>query len=111
MKVLVIGGAGYIGSHMVKMLVEHGHTTTVYDNLISGYRDAVPPTAEFILGDLSDPVALQRIVARNFDGIMHFASFIQVGESVKQPGKYKHQCQIEPQWCEHKTKTRLYRMY
>jgi UDP-glucose 4-epimerase len=88
MKVLVIGGAGYIGSHMVKMLVERGHATTVFDSLVSGYRDAVHSAAEFVLGDLSDPAALQRIMARNFDGIMHFASFIQVGESVLQPSKY-----------------------
>ncbi|MDP1526759.1 MAG: UDP-glucose 4-epimerase GalE [Rhodocyclaceae bacterium] len=88
MRVLVIGGAGYIGSHMVKLLVEHGHTTTVLDSLVSGYRDAVHPAADFVHGDLADRALLERLLARNFDGIMHFASFIQVGESVTHPAKY-----------------------
>jgi UDP-glucose 4-epimerase len=87
MKVLVIGGAGYIGSHMVKLLLEHGHAVTVFDNLGNGHRDAVP--AELLVeGDLADRARLRELLARDWDGVMHFASYIQVGESVAAPGKY-----------------------
>lgn len=88
MKTLVIGGADYIGSHMVKMLVEQGHTVTVFDNLSAGHRDAVHPAAQFILGDLADTETLLATLNHGFEGVMHFASFIQVGESVSNPGKY-----------------------
>ena len=88
MKVLVIGGAGYIGSHMVKTLVERGHAVVVFDSLVTGHRDAVHPAAEFVFGDLADRARLDRLLARGFDGVMHFASFIQVGESVARPAKY-----------------------
>jgi len=88
MRILVIGGAGYIGSHIVKMLIEHGHAVTVFDNLSTGHRDAVHPAAQFIFGDLSDTNALFSTLNHGFEGVMHFASFIQVGESVSNPGKY-----------------------
>ncbi len=88
MKVLVIGGAGYIGSHMVKMLIEHGHAVTVFDNLSTGHRDAVHPSAHFVLGDLADLRAIELALGAEFDGVMHFASFIQVGESISHPNKY-----------------------
>lgn len=88
MKVLVIGGAGYIGSHMVKALVEAGHATTVFDSLVTGHRDSVHPAAEFVFGDLADRPLLDRLLVRGFDGVMHFASFIQVGESVSNPEMY-----------------------
>jgi len=88
MRVLVVGGAGYIGSHMVKSLVEAGHATTVFDSLVTGHRDAVHPKAEFVFGDLADRPLLDRLLADGFDGVMHFASFIQVGESVSKPAKY-----------------------
>lgn len=88
MKVLVVGGAGYIGSHMVKVLAAAGHQVVTLDNLSQGYRDAVL-YGELIEADLADKVALDRILAGGaFDAVMHFASFIQVGESVTEPAKY-----------------------
>lgn len=88
MKVLVVGGAGYIGSHMVKMLLAHGHQVITFDNLSGGFRDAVLG-GEFVEGDLADRVALDNLFALHQpDAVMHFASFIQVGESVKLPDKY-----------------------
>jgi UDP-glucose 4-epimerase len=86
-RVLVVGGAGYIGSHMVKMLGAAGCDVLTYDNLSSGHRDAVV-AGTFVEGDLEDGVKLDRVLAGGFDAVMHFASFIQVGESVRQPGKY-----------------------
>ncbi len=86
--VLVVGGAGYIGSHMVKYLLRQGCDVVTYDNLSTGYRDAVLG-GEFVLGDLADKAALEDLFStHSFDGVVHFASFIQVGESVKEPAKY-----------------------
>lgn len=87
-KVLVVGGAGYIGSHMVKLLLEQGHAVVTLDNLSTGFRDAVRG-GEFVEGDIGDQALLDRLFpAHEFDAVMHFAAFIQVGESVEQPGKY-----------------------
>lgn len=86
--ILVVGGAGYIGSHMVKMLLETGHHVVVFDNLSTGYRDAVVG-GDFVFGDLADRASLAYLFSGyQFDGVMHFASFIQVSESVQQPDKY-----------------------
>jgi UDP-glucose 4-epimerase len=83
-----VGGAGYIGSHMVKHLLRQGYDVVTFDNLSTGYRDAVLG-GEFVLGDLADTSALENLFSSHrFDGVMHFASFIQVGESVKEPAKY-----------------------
>lgn len=88
MKILVVGGAGYIGSHMTKLLLDCGHEAVVMDNLSSGFRDAVPG-GEFIKGDLCDRALLDALFStRRIDGVMHFASFIQVGESVAHPSEY-----------------------
>lgn len=87
MKILVIGGAGYIGSHMVKMLYEFNCNITTLDNLSSGYRESVL-FGEFIEGDIADIELLDNILSQGFDAVMHFASFIQVGESVENPEKY-----------------------
>ncbi|MBK7541119.1 MAG: UDP-glucose 4-epimerase GalE [Candidatus Competibacteraceae bacterium] len=88
MHVLVVGGAGYIGSHMVKMLDQRGCQVTVLDDLSAGYRDAVVG-GRFVLGDLGDEAVLDALFkADRFDGVMHFASYIQVGESVREPAKY-----------------------
>lgn len=88
MKLLIVGGAGYIGSHMVKMLLDYGHDVVTLDNLSTGYRDAVLG-GEFIHGDLADKALLDKLFSeRQFDGVIHFASFIQVGESVQHPAKY-----------------------
>lgn len=88
MRVLVVGGAGYIGSHMVKLLCREGLEVTTLDNLSAGYRDAVLG-GRFVEGDLADPATLERVFAQGrFDGVLHFASFIQVGESVRDPARY-----------------------
>jgi UDP-glucose 4-epimerase len=88
MKVLIVGGAGYIGSHMVKMLLERGHEVVVFDNFCTGYRDAVLG-GTLIEGDLADRDLLANVFSSHrFDGVMHFASFIQVGESMREPCIY-----------------------
>ncbi len=89
MNILVTGGAGYIGSHVVQMLIERGHTVVVYDNLSKGHRGAVHSDAALIVGDLHDrPALAAAFEAHQFDGIMHFASQILVGESMQQPFMY-----------------------
>jgi UDP-glucose 4-epimerase len=86
--VLVVGGAGYIGSHMVKLLHARGHSVVTLDDLSTGYRDAVV-RGEFVSGSIADRTALAALFhSRRFDAVMHFASFIQVGESVAEPAKY-----------------------
>ena len=88
-KVLVTGGAGYIGSHVVQMLIERGYQVVVYDNLIKGNRGAVHSDAALIVDDLHDRAALAAAFeAHQFDGILHFASQILVGESMQQPFMY-----------------------
>ncbi|MDG1445283.1 MAG: UDP-glucose 4-epimerase GalE [Methylophilaceae bacterium] len=88
MKVLVVGGAGYIGSHMVKMLLSEGHEVLTFDNLSSGHRDAVLGGA-FVHGDLADVSTLDfTFSSYQPDAVLHFASFIQVGESVNRPDLY-----------------------
>jgi len=88
MNVLVVGGAGYIGSHMVKLLGQQGCHVTVYDNLSFGHADAVL-YGDLVVGDLADVNALEELFSSNhFDVVMHFASSILVGESVSNPAKY-----------------------
>jgi UDP-glucose 4-epimerase len=88
MKFLVIGGAGYIGSHMVKQLLGAGHELVVADNLSTGYRNAVLGGTLVEL-DIADARALDALFdTHRFDAVFHFASFIQVGESVTEPAKY-----------------------
>ena len=87
-RVLVVGGAGYIGSHMVAMLLARGYEVVTLDNLYTGYREAVLG-GEFVQGDLADRGQLEQLFSgRAIDAVMHFASFIQVGESVREPAKY-----------------------
>ncbi|GAB4512719.1 MAG: UDP-glucose 4-epimerase GalE [Anaerolineae bacterium] len=89
MKVLVSGGAGYIGSHVVQLLLTKGYEVVVFDNLSAGHRAAVHPDAVFIQGDLLNPADIAAcFAAHTFDGILHFASHIQVGESMQKPFKY-----------------------
>lgn len=85
---LVVGGAGYIGSHMVRTLLEDGHTVTVLDDLSLGHAQAIP--AELLVrGDLGDGDLLDALFAqRRIDCVMHFAAFAQVGESVQEPLTY-----------------------
>lgn len=88
MKVLVCGGAGYIGSNMTAMLAREGHEPVVYDNLSKGHRAAVS-SAMLVVGDLSDYDLLVKTLKKNkIDAVMHFAAFIEVGESVAKPLKY-----------------------
>jgi len=86
--ILVVGGAGYIGSHMVRHLKDNGISLLVLDDLSSGFADALGD-AELIVGDAGDVKLLDFIfTSRHIDAVMHFASFIQVGESVLNPVKY-----------------------
>ena len=88
MNVLVSGGAGYIGSHMVKLLLENNIDVVTVDDLSSGHREAVVG-GEFVRGDVGDRACMEAVFGRwRIDAIMHFASFIQVGESVSDPSKY-----------------------
>jgi len=89
MKVLVAGGAGYIGSHCVKQLVAAGHEAVVVDNLVYGHRAAVAPSITLHDINLGDPVAIDRVLAAEKpEAVMHFAAFAYVGESVTNPLKY-----------------------
>jgi UDP-glucose 4-epimerase len=88
MNILVVGGAGYIGSHMVKFLHHSGCTVTTIDNLSTGYRDAVL-YGKFVKADIADPLAIESVLSSSkFDAVMHFASCIEVGESIIDPAKY-----------------------
>ncbi len=88
MRILVTGGAGYIGSHAVKLFLARGFDVWVYDNLSLGHRQAVPAD-RLLVGDLNDTHRLdQAMVAHRIEGIVHFAAFTYVGESVKNPAKY-----------------------
>lgn len=88
LKLLIVGGAGYIGSHMVKRAGALGVEVVTLDNLISGHRDAVT-CGEFVQGDIADRSLLDALFASHrFDAVMHFASHIEVGESVRLPAKY-----------------------
>lgn len=87
-KILVTGGAGYIGSHMVRMLTQLDHTVVTFDDLSAGFRDAVLG-GEFVRGSLHDKLALTALFGRHqFDAVVHFAGSIAVGESVRDPAKY-----------------------
>lgn len=87
--ILVFGGAGYIGSHTVKHLLDNGYQCVVADNLIYGHRAAVDSRAEFVHADLLNPVSLRELFKnRKIDAVIHFAAFTYVGESVADPQKY-----------------------
>lgn len=86
--ILVVGGAGYIGSHMVKELLQAGYPVVVLDNLSRGHRELVPG-GEFVQGDLGDAAVLDRVFSKHRIGaVMHFAAFSLVGESVEKPLDY-----------------------
>jgi UDP-glucose 4-epimerase len=88
MKVLVIGGAGYIGSHVVKELMAAKHTVTVFDNLSSGLLQNLFSENDFIAGDILHPETLDAAFARGFDAFIHLAAFKAAGESMIKPEKY-----------------------
>jgi UDP-glucose 4-epimerase len=88
MRILVTGGAGYIGSHAVRLFLARGHDVWVYDNLSMGHRAAVP-AERLIVGDLSETQRLdQTLVEHRIEAVVHFAASACVGESVEQPAKY-----------------------
>ena len=94
MKILVIGGAGYIGGTVAGLLVQNGHQAVVYDNLSHGRRDLLPPGVEFIEGELADRPALESLFAlakhkgKPFDSVLHFAALIEAGESMLHPEQF-----------------------
>jgi UDP-glucose 4-epimerase len=90
MRVLVCGGAGYIGSNMTAMLIAEGNEPVVFDNLSKGHKSAIGET-EFVEGDLADTQLLTETLKKyDIEAVMHFAAFIEVGESVQSPLKYYH---------------------
>jgi UDP-glucose 4-epimerase len=88
MRLLVVGGAGYIGSVVANQLIDAGHSVTVADNLSKGHEWAVPPKATFVEVDVLDAPALTEVVGEGFDGVLHFAALSLVGESVTEPVRY-----------------------
>lgn len=88
--ILVIGGAGYIGSHTVKLLIDMGYNVIIYDNLSKGHKEVADIlNVKLIVGDLGDRQKLKEVFeTEKIDIVMHFAAFIEVGESVIDPGKY-----------------------
>jgi UDP-glucose 4-epimerase len=89
MNIFVTGGAGYIGSAAADALIKAGHSVTVYDSLVTGYRGAVPGAARFFQADLGNSNTLTAALAlEKFDAVMHFAAFIEAGESMRDPGKF-----------------------
>ena len=90
MNILLTGGAGYIGSHVVRALSAAGHRCVVFDSLVKGHAEAVGQ-AELVVGDVADGAALRRVLGeRGIDAVIHLAAFIEAGESVEQPDKYFH---------------------
>ena len=89
MRVLVTGGAGYIGGTVSRMLLEKGYAVTILDNLCHSKRSALPEGVPFVDCDLLDRAALERLLSsEHFDGVMHFAALIEAGESMKHPEIY-----------------------
>jgi UDP-glucose 4-epimerase len=89
MKILVVGGAGYIGSIVTSELLKAGHQAIVYDNLSRGHRSAISAGAELVVGELSDRQALDEVFrSRKIDAVMHFAAMIEAGESMRIPEVY-----------------------
>lgn len=86
MRLLVTGGAGYVGSVCAARLLEHGHEVVVVDDLSTGHADAVPEGAEFVRADIAEDA--DRLLADGYDGVLHFAAKSLVGESMQDPHKY-----------------------
>ncbi|OFI47400.1 UDP-glucose 4-epimerase GalE [Floricoccus penangensis] len=90
MTVLVLGGAGYIGSHAVDQLLSKGYDVAVVDNLSTGHREAIPASVPFYEGDIRDRTFLSKVFSevKDIEGVMHFCAFSLVGESMEKPLKY-----------------------
>jgi UDP-glucose 4-epimerase len=87
-RILVTGGAGYIGGTIAQLLLGHGHQVVIYDNLCHARRSMVPEGAEFVEAELADRSTLERVLHTGIDGVMHFAALIEAGESMKKPEIY-----------------------
>ena len=89
LKVLVTGGAGYIGSHVAHLLIDKGHSVVIIDNLTTGNKRLVPKKAKLYICDIANKLKVSKIINENkFDVVMHFAGLIRVDESIKKPRKY-----------------------
>ena len=88
MRILVIGGAGYIGSHVARAFLDRGAEVTVFDNLSTGVRENLFPEARFEEGDILDYGRLQSVMKGGFDALVHLAAFKAAGESMEKPEKY-----------------------
>ncbi|HUE41891.1 MAG TPA: UDP-glucose 4-epimerase GalE [Chthoniobacterales bacterium] len=89
MKILVVGGAGYIGSVCAELLLDEGHSVSIFDNLSEGHRAAIDSRAQFIEGDLQDRQLVEKTLSKQKpDAVMHFAANALVGESMQNPSKY-----------------------
>ena len=89
MNILLTGGAGYIGSHVVLALLDNGHSVSVIDDLSTGHKDLLPDNIQFLECNINNKNKVASLIKQNnFDALMHFAAFIKVEESVKNPEKY-----------------------
>lgn len=88
MKIMVTGGAGYIGGTVARLLADHGHSVVIYDNLSHSTPAMVPAGTDFVQGDVADRQKLTGLLSSGFDGVMHFAALIEAGESMVKPELY-----------------------
>ena len=89
MKVLVTGGAGYIGSHVCNLLLDNGYEVVVVDSLVTGNKNLIPKNAKLVVSDIAEEKKIENLIIKEkFDLVMHFAGLIRVDESVKEPKKY-----------------------
>ena len=88
MRILVTGGAGYVGGTVAQLMLDQGHQVVIYDNLCHAHRSMIPAEAEFVEGDLADRAAMEKLLHTGIDGVMHFAALIEAGESMKKPEIY-----------------------
>jgi UDP-glucose 4-epimerase len=88
LRILVTGGAGYIGGTVALTLAQKGHSVVVYDNLCHSTRALLPSGVEFVQGELADRSGLEKLLSSGFDGVMHFAALIEAGESMLKPELY-----------------------
>ena len=91
MKILIVGGAGYIGSHVAREFLDQGHAVTVYDNLSTGTRDNLFTEERFVEGDILDAKRLDAVAREGFDALVHLAAAKAAGESMLNPMKYSTQ--------------------